>query len=471
MQAAARLNDPIAHTSAMEGLVKGALAGALVGAGLVLGAALIVGTGGLTAPLVFGLMLTGVAMGAWIGEFVGSLSFFNKIKGKIASGSSNVFVNFKPLARAEADTGKCSEHGPAPPKIATGSGSVFINGYPAARVDDVLGCSGFIAEGSPDVFIGGEQVHCESVTIKPEVSGWVHGIVMVTGIAGALLLGGWAVAPGIVGGFAVGYVGGEAMGWAGRQAGDWLSENIGGKPSDWEKTGAFVGQALGGWLGAKGGPKAWKLAKRIEVKPNALGVNGGNIRIRRGNEPSGLENRGYRPKPGERSMTRAEWKESQRDQRLRRNVRLDKVRYSQGDVSPNASDGTPIKVMADNMKEHGWDTKKGVADMVEYPDGRIVTLDHRRLVAASQAGLEEVPARVHPAREPIDKKTAERFKLRTKFTDPETGRVYKRRAVPSNWGEAAKFRAANQRGMGFPDFPIEGSPKLPEIKGGKKADE
>jgi hypothetical protein len=102
---------------------------------------------------------------------------------------------------------------------------------------------------------------------------------MVTGIAGALLMGGWVVIPGIVGGFAVGYVGGEAMGWVGRQAGDWLSENIGGKPSDWEKAGAFVGQAIGGWLGAKAGPKAWNLAKRIEVEPNVLGANGGNIRI------------------------------------------------------------------------------------------------------------------------------------------------------------------------------------------------
>jgi uncharacterized Zn-binding protein involved in type VI secretion len=276
VQAAARLNDPIAHTSAMEGLAKGALAGALVGAGLVLGAALIVGTGGLTAPLVIGVMLTGIALGASIGEFVGSLSFFNKKAGKIATGSPNVFVNFKPLARAQADTGECSEHGPECPPIATGSDSVFINGFPAARVDDLLDCSGFIVEGSPNVFIGGEQVRCKSV--NPEVSGWVHGIVMVAGIAGALLLGGVAVIPGIVGGFALGYVGGEVMGLVGREAGDWLSENIGGKPSDWEKAGTFVGQALGGWLGAKGGPKAWELAKRIEAEPNTLGMNGGNIR-------------------------------------------------------------------------------------------------------------------------------------------------------------------------------------------------
>jgi uncharacterized Zn-binding protein involved in type VI secretion len=264
----------------MDGLISGAIAGAVIGASLALGVALIIGTGGLAAPLLFGGgMLAGGATGAWIGEFVGSLSFFSSIAGHIATGSPNVFVNSKPLARAIADTGECSKHGPQPPQIATGSSSVFINGFPAARVNDKLGCSGIIIEGSPDVFIGGEQVHCKSVEIEPEVSGWIHGLVMGSGIVGALLLGGVAVIPGIVGGFAVGYVGGEAMGWVGRQAGDWLSENIGGEPSDWEKAGAFVGQAAGGWLGAKGGPKAWELARRIEVEPNAVGTNGSNIRI------------------------------------------------------------------------------------------------------------------------------------------------------------------------------------------------
>jgi hypothetical protein len=106
--------------------------------------------------------------------------------------------------------------------------------------------------------------------------------------------------------------------------------------------------------------------------------------------------------------------------------------------------------------------------MVEYPDGRIVTVDHRRLVAAKQAGLGEVPARVHPASKAIDAERAERFKLETGFTDPETGKVYKYDDVPSNWGEAAKFRAANQRVKGFPDFPIDGSPNLPKIREGKK---
>ncbi len=261
----------------MEGLIGGAIAGAVIGAGLMVGAALIIGTGGLAAPALIGAALAGAAMGAWVGEFAGSLSFFNNETGNIATGSPDIFVNFKPLARAIADTGKCNKDGPEPTQIATGSSNVFINGFPAARVDDKLICGSFIVEGSPNVFIGGGQVTFK--TVEEEVPWWLHGIVMGGGIAGALLLGGWAVIPGMVGGFAAGYVGGGVMGWVGRQAGDWLSEKVGGTPSDWEKAGAFVGQAVGGWLGAKGGPKASELARRIEVEPNTLGMNGGNIRI------------------------------------------------------------------------------------------------------------------------------------------------------------------------------------------------
>jgi hypothetical protein len=162
MQAAARLKDPIAHTNAMSGLIGGAVIGASLA---VIGTALIVGTGGLAAPLLIGAALA----------------------------------------------------------------------------------------------------------------------------AGALLLGGWAAIPGIVGGFAVGYLSGEIMGWVGRRYGDWLSENIGGDPEDWEKAGTFVGQAIGGWLGAKGGPKAWEFARKVEVVPGSFGVNGGKFRIKSKTGSSALE--------------------------------------------------------------------------------------------------------------------------------------------------------------------------------------
>jgi hypothetical protein len=132
MQAAARLDDPLAHSSAESGLIMGAL----IGAGLVVAGALLVGTGGAALPFVIGAALAAGALGGWIGEFAGSLSLFNKISGKITSGSPNVFVNYKPVARTVADVGECSKHGPDPEQIATGSETVFINNFHAARVND-----------------------------------------------------------------------------------------------------------------------------------------------------------------------------------------------------------------------------------------------------------------------------------------------------------------------------------------------
>jgi len=274
----ARFDDPIAHTGAMAGLIGGAAVG-LVG-GLLVGAALAatVATGGLAAPLVIGAALSGAALGAWVGEYVGSLSFFSSIKGKIITGSSNVHVNSKPQARVEVDIGECKKSSPCMPLVATGSGNVFINGFPAARVDDKMTCGGFIKEGSRNVRIGGGTV--TYLPVESEVPDWAHKLVMGAGIVGALLLGGAAAIPAIIGAYVVGSVGGQVLGWVGRQYGEWLSETLGGLPSDWEKTGAFSGQALGGWLGARGGPRAWELAKRIEVNPNALGSNFGNIRLR-----------------------------------------------------------------------------------------------------------------------------------------------------------------------------------------------
>lgn len=291
MQAAARFGDPIAHSSAESGLITGAL----IGAGLVIAGALIVGTGGAALPFVFGAVLAGTAAGGWIGEFVGSLSFFYKIAGRVASGSPDVFVNCKPLARALADIGECSKHGPQLQQIAMGSETVFIDNFPAARINDKLQCSGIIVEGSPDVFIGGGQARYTAYELENEVAWYYRALVFGAGLAGALLLGGFAAVPAIIGGIAVGMVGDSVMGMMGRHYGDWLSENIGGTPEDWEKSGRFVGQAIGGWLGAKGGLKAWRSAEEVEVVPDSFGTNGGNIRIKSEAGPSRVESKSYVP--------------------------------------------------------------------------------------------------------------------------------------------------------------------------------
>lgn len=122
------------------------------------------------------------------------------------------------------------------------------------------------------------------------------------------------------------------------------------------------------------------------------------------------------------------------------------------------------------MRRSGWDPTKPRADFVEFQDGRLVTVDHRRIVAARIAGLDEVPATIHPAQEMIPQVRtptghwAGDFRLRVGFTDPRTGITYQVGQTPRNWGEAVTFRSANQKVMGFPDFPLEGSFNEPQIR-------
>jgi uncharacterized Zn-binding protein involved in type VI secretion len=148
-EAAARLDDPIEHSSALGGL----LAGLAIGAGAVLVGIAIVGTGGLGAVALCAMVGAGAATGAGIGQLFGSLSFASHRAGQIKTGSGNVFINSKAAARAHVDTAVCDQHGPAPQILAQGSDSVYINGQPAARVGDRTVCDGKISAGSGNVFL------------------------------------------------------------------------------------------------------------------------------------------------------------------------------------------------------------------------------------------------------------------------------------------------------------------------------
>ncbi|NTY35915.1 RHS repeat-associated core domain-containing protein [Burkholderia diffusa] len=198
--AAARFEDPIQHTSfwgELVGTVGSVIGGAVVGAlvaeameGLVFVglAALEIGTAGLATPLVIAIGV-GVAVGSGalmeasgMNEAIddGAKALADsiappEIKGKIASGSGNVYVNNKAAARAarpgDLDTVACLDHS-SPQMIADGSGSVYINDHPAARVGDKTTCDGTIAEGSDNVFIGGGTQRVRDVKSASRL-GWL----------------------------------------------------------------------------------------------------------------------------------------------------------------------------------------------------------------------------------------------------------------------------------------------------------
>lgn len=248
---AARLGDPLTHTSAMKGL----LFGALIGAALAIA---ILATGGLalvTVAAAAGAFCAGVA----IGEALGSLSWFSQKAGSLlgSAGSPDVRINRKPAMRARVDQGLCKDHGRQ--LIAQGSDNIFINGFPAARAKDQLTCSAAIGAGSPDVLFGGGTWTTDD--IQPEVPAWVHWTLGVVGMASAIIVTGGVVIPllGVLGGL------------AGAEGGGWIGRRIDGAGSDAEKLGSLLGGLIGGLMGWKGGKVLLKrpaLARRVDQRMN-----------------------------------------------------------------------------------------------------------------------------------------------------------------------------------------------------------
>lgn len=75
----------------------------------------------------------------------------------LVTASENVFINGKGAGRM-GDTYAphgCDIHPTHAGAIASGSSTVFINGKAAGRIGDAVSCGGSVAEGSPNVFIGG----------------------------------------------------------------------------------------------------------------------------------------------------------------------------------------------------------------------------------------------------------------------------------------------------------------------------
>lgn len=236
---AARLTDPVEHSSALLGLLVGAAAGLALGA-------FTVATGGLGGIVAAAVIGGAVATGAGVGEVVGSLSFVPGItSGAIASGSPDTVTNDLLAARATLDIVAC---GGTPPicipghqgkPIAQGSDSVFINDQPAARKTDKVKCSAKIEDGSHNVFIGGGTV--TTMELESEVPWVYHAVIMGLGLASAVILMGPVV--GLLS-FAGSLAGGAGAVWVAQQMG--LGE-------DAQKIAGLLGSFAGGMGAARGG--------------------------------------------------------------------------------------------------------------------------------------------------------------------------------------------------------------------------
>ena len=181
MYEAARVDDPIYHTSALAGF----LIGAIIGIAIIAVAAFAFFTCGFLAGLVLGFLADQIASGVLkLGEAIGRS--IHHTAGKILTGSDNVSTNSRPAARAVLSTVKCDDHSPEI-RIAQGSCNIYINSQPAARKDDHTECDAVIEDGSPNVFLGGgTQTVLE---ISSEIPDWLRQVVDVLFVVASLLGG------------------------------------------------------------------------------------------------------------------------------------------------------------------------------------------------------------------------------------------------------------------------------------------
>ncbi|WP_213233197.1 polymorphic toxin type 47 domain-containing protein [Caballeronia sp. NK8] len=187
MYEAARIHDPIAHSSALAGFLVGALIGIAIIAAV---AFLTVATGGCGTAFFIAALVAGFAADSLansvlsLGESIGR-SIKSKA-GMIAAGSSNVFVNDREAARVEFSTVACEKHPPVK-RIAEGSSNVFINDKAAARRDDRTECDATIDGGSDNVYIGGGRQ--QYLKIDPEIPDWLRTTVQVAFVVAGLVGG------------------------------------------------------------------------------------------------------------------------------------------------------------------------------------------------------------------------------------------------------------------------------------------
>ncbi|MGY4398485.1 putative Zn-binding protein involved in type VI secretion [Sphingomonas sp. UYAg733] len=349
---AARVGDDIAHSNAGTGMLLGILAGAAVGAVLV---AATVATGGLALVAAAGAAAGMVSAGGLSGMYIGEASMGSPC-GKFVTGSPSVFINGRPATFTAGSMASCSKDGGSPIPLATGSSSVIINFGMAGRQTEKIGCSAqSVAHVSPNVLIGGESAQDPRVSIQPEVPAWAVTTLKVLGIAGAIAALPFAIATvgvaATIGGVALGYVG--AMGGAagGRALGEALGLSESGVRS-LEVAGGFLGGMVGGAAGTKG-TQAFNRNYQVKVDPNALGMNGGNVRITR------------RPSPT--------WQKPASTGAWRNAPNADKWRANGGTVTPRVGGGATYRNANGtkvNYDSRGYpDFKPHAVDATELPNG------------------------------------------------------------------------------------------------------
>lgn len=143
------------------------------------------------------------------------------------------------------------------------------------------------------------------------------------------------------------------------------------------------------------------------------------------------------------------------------------VRFSQATIGPTTRlDGELLLItdLAERFRQHGYVSEP--IQVVRMPDGRLTSLDNRRLWAARSAVLPQIAVILHDPNDPFvaHQKRVKALQPLADIIDTAgelgpPGRLIARQDdQPTTMGEAIVFRCYRQRLKGLdPDFPLCGS--------------
>lgn len=150
----------------------------------------------------------------------------------------------------------------------------------------------------------------------------------------------------------------------------------------------------------------------------------------------------------------------------------DSVRFSQSTVGERTRLGE-VEILLGQLV--GVFNRRGFVsepiEVVAMPDGRLTSIDNRRLLAAQLAGLALIPAILHRADTPMPHgRRRNSLRARDPITDhlgefgPRGALLFEARTRPNTMSETIIFRCARQVPLGEARYPLSGSFAQPVIQ-------
>ena len=180
-QMAARVGDPIEHSSMLGGALAGIAVGLVIGA--IVAATIL--SGGTALPFILGAIgavCTGITAGFTIGGFQGA----SRTPRPEASSRGPTPCSSARASRRRRASGQGPVQRPRPVKIGEGSAGVLTEGRSQARKTDKTTCQGKIADGCHSVFVGGPLAALEGVADGDEIPEGLHIAIDVVDVIGLL---------------------------------------------------------------------------------------------------------------------------------------------------------------------------------------------------------------------------------------------------------------------------------------------